>query len=507
MRVMCWRGWACVGLMALVGGGHGAEAFRLDFEGLGAGGEGAGEVLPGWGGTRSLKIRRDAAGTSARWYALDPGLFAGGVVTLSARVRASSLGRSPNRWNGVKVTLVLDLEDGRRLHPQLELPMSDFDWAEFREVVRLRGQVVRGARLMLGLEQASGEAWFDDIAVIAGAPPREGRRQAERFRGHALPRLRGVMHGPRFEEANFRDLAQTFRANQVRWQLNWTPMHKAEEWARDLEGFDRWLESVLPDADKAVEACERYGIRMLLDLHTPPGGRREKGICRMFQERRYQDKLVSVWEQLARRYKGRAIIYAYDLLNEPVEGPVVEGCEDWRSLATRVTRAIRAIEPGKPVAFEPAPWGGPDGFDGLVPLDLDRVIYSFHMYRPHLFTHQGVREVPVGAVYPGEIGGERWDKARMRHELGPAIEFGREFNVAIHVGEFSAIRWAPEGSAHRWLRDAIELFEEYGWDWTYHAYREWDGWSVEHGEDPKDRGPSPEATERMRLLLHWFGKN
>lgn len=484
-----------------------AEPFRLDFEGRGPVGEGAGEIAAGWGGTRSLVVRRDVAGTSVRRHALDPALFADGVVTLSGRVRAKSLSRPPNGWNGVKVTLVLVGDDGARKHPQLELPATDFEWAEFREVVRLRGWAVREASLMLGLEQVAGEAWFDDIAVTPGAPAREGTRQVEMFRGHDLPRLRGVMHGPRFDEANFRDLAEKFRANQVRWQLNWTPMKEAEAWAQDLDAFDRWLEGVLPDTDRAVEACERHGIRMLLDLHTPPGGRREKGICRMFQERRYQDKLVSVWEELARRYKGRSIIYAYDLLNEPVEGPVAPGCEDWRALAIRVTRAIRAIDPGKPVAFEPSPWGGPDGFDGLAPLDVDRVIYSFHMYRPHVFTHQGVHGLPVGPVYPGTIEGERWDKERMRTEMGPAIEFGRDFNVGIHVGEFSAIRWAPEGSAHRWLRDAIDLFEEYGWDWTYHAFREWEGWSVEHGEDPKERRASPEPTDRMRLLLEWFGKN
>jgi hypothetical protein len=40
-------------------------------------------------------------------------------------------------------------------------------------------------------------------------------------------------------------------------------------------------------------------------------------------------------------------------------------------------------------------------------------------------------------------------------------------------------RRAPGAVNH--LRDCIDLFEEYGWDWTYHAYREWDGGSVEHG--------------------------
>ena len=30
-----------------------------------------------------------------------------------------------------------------------------------------------------------------------------------------------------------------------------------------------------------------------------------------------------------------------------------------------------------------------------------------------------------------------------------------------------------------WIRDCIDILEEYGWDWSYHAFREWDGWSVE----------------------------
>lgn len=75
----------------------------------------------------------------------------------------------------------------------------------------------------------------------------------------------------------------------------------------------------------------------------------------------------------------------------------------------------------------------------------------------------------------------------------------------IYAGEFSAIRWAP--GAVNYLRDCIDLFEEYGWDWTYRAYREWDGWSVEHGSDPQDHRPTWEPTDRKRLLLDWFSKN
>ena len=84
-------------------------------------------------------------------------------------------------------------------------------------------------------------------------------------------------------------------------------------------------------------------------------------------------------------------------------------------------------------------------------------------------------------------------------------EFQLAYNVHIYVGEFSAIRWAP--GAADYLRDCIELFEEYGWDWTYHAYREWDGWSVEHGSDRDNRQPVEGSTDRKELLLSWFARN
>lgn len=323
------------------------------------------------------------------------------------------------------------------------------------------------------------------------------------FTGRDLPRLRGVMHGPRFNEKNIRDLA-AWGANQVRWQLNWVPMKKAQEWARDMERYDRWLDGALAEADKALDACEKHGILVLLDLHCPPGGRAEGGVCRMFSEERYRDKFLEVWDRIARRYQGRRIIYAYDLINEPVEPPA-GAIITWPELAIQAIRRIRAVDPGKPVVFEPGPWGSPDGFDQLVPLDAERVIYSFHMYKPHSFTHQFKLNKTVR--YPGVVDGQRWDKERLREAMLPAVEFQREFNVHIYVGEFSAIRWAPDHSAFRYLRDLIDLFEEHGWDWSYHAFREWAGWSVEHTTDPNDWQPSATPTDREKLLREWFSRN
>jgi endoglucanase len=433
--------------------------------------------------------------------------IAGKLITIRAKVRAADVSRPPKPWNGIKIMLVVKT-GSHTDYPQIKLPQGTFGWTEVQRTIRLPDQM-SSATLQLGLELVSGKVWFDDIRVTLGRGAVGGRRLTAPFTGHNLKRLRGVMHGPTFDEKNIRDLA-AWGANHVRWQLNWVPMKQAEEWARDLDRYDRWLEGAMAHADKAVDACEKHGIKMLLDLHCPPGGRSDGGVCRMFTDKRYQQKFLDVWTMLAKRYKGRKIIYAYDLINEPVDVRVhPKGVLAWRELATEAARRIRKIDPGKPIVFEPGPWGSCEGFDEMTPLDIDSVIYSFHMYQPHVFTHQfqKTREFPRGVEYPGKIRGVKWDKARLLAAMRPALDFQREFNVHIYVGEFSAIRWAPNESAYRYNRDLIELFEAAGWDWAYHAYREWQGWSVEHGTDKRDTSPSKSPTKRKTLLLKYFARN
>ena len=110
-------------------------------------------------------------------------------------------------------------------------------------------------------------------------------------------------------------------------------------------------------------------------------------------------------------------------------------------------------------------------------------------------------------AYPGVIDGKQYDKAALEKALAPVVEFQRNYNVSIYIGEFSAIRWAPDHSAERYLRDVIEIFEANGWDWSYHAFREWSGWSVEHTEDKADLKPATMPTGRQKLLMEWYGKN
>lgn len=496
--------------LALAGTASAAQPIlSLDFESEGdlEDSSGSGRLVEGYEGTQSLLIEEEKGdGSVNRRFRLPADKLAGELITLQAAVRGEDVSKPPKSWNGVKVMLVLQHEGGGRDYPQLDVPSGTFEWTEFKEGLRVPKSVT-SATLVLGLEKVSGRAWFDNVRVRTGRPVTGGERKERKFKGHDLSRLRGVMYGPETEEEDIRVLAKEWGANMIRLQINWTPMRPAEKWARDLDDYQEWLDGILPEIDRGMDLCEKYGLLVLLDLHTPPGGRVEGGVCPLFRRRDAQEKFVEVWRRLARRYKDRECIWACDLLNEPVEPPPGPDVVTWEELFTRATKAIREIDPGMPVVYEPGPWGTCDGFDETVVLDLDRVIYSFHMYQPHQFTHQTIHGNPGGVEYPGEVNGRHWDKEALRDRMQPARDFQKDFNVQIYLGEFSAIRWAPEGSAYRYLKDCISLFEEWGWDWSYHAYREWHGWSVEHGNDRSDTSRTEQPTRRKKLLLKWFEKN
>jgi hypothetical protein len=491
--------------------------FRSDFEGadaLGGWAKGADRhvrLAPGLGKSQSLLIERPAregAGHRTVRKALPLAKVRGTRVLVEVMARAEDVARPPRVYNGVKCTLHTVAPAGPRWSQQDNV-QGTFDWKPLRFVAEVPADATE-AWLVLGLEETTGRVWFDDLKVtVVGvrrtAPAR--RPTGPVYRGHDLPRLRGAMISPAVTAEDLRVLGRRWRANHVRWQLLWGGFPHGPADKGDLAAYDRWLESALKKLDDLLPVCREAGLLVLIDLHTPPGGRGEASVCRLFQEKRFQDAFLRAWEKIARRYRGNATVWGYDLLNEPVEGVVAEGLLDWRALAVRAAKVVRAVDRDHALVVEPAPWGSPEALEWLEPLDVPSVVYSVHMYLPHKFTHQGMHGNPTGIRYPGRVDGRQVGKEQLRQALRPAAEFRRDYGVAVYIGEFSAIRWAPGDSACNYLRDVIDLFEEQGCDWAYHAFREWDGWSVEHGPDPKDHTPSKSPTEREKLLRSWFAKN
>lgn len=492
----------------------GQVLLHADFErGAGLlGWSGLAALAPGFQSSNSVGLELKEAGKSSVIHrALPLAAARGCTLRGTAMVKADGVSAKPSAWNGIKFMLAIETPD-RKLYPQAPLETGSFDWTRAAFNARIPADAT-AVTLFLGLEQVTGRVWFDDVKITVQKPP-PGPRPAPlagpRFKGHDLPRLRGAMISPTIDEAGLRVLGQDWNANLIRWQLI---RHGRPGQPGDLAGYEAWLEGELRRLDAALPHCEKYGLRVALDLHSPPGGRATSSGYfgsddRLFTDRKAQDLFVEVWRRIAARYKDARPIWGYDLANEPVEEFVEDGCDDWQALAERAARAIREIDPARAIIVEAPPWGSPESLADFRPIAVSNVVYSAHMYVPHEFTHQGVgRKDAAPVTYPGVIGGKPWNQSALEAALRPVIEFQRAYNVHIYLGEFSAIRWAPGDSALQYLRDVIELFERHEWDWSYHAFREWQGWSVEHGRDPQDTRPTTQLTDRQRLLREWFAKN
>jgi hypothetical protein len=311
-----------------------------------------------------------------------------------------------------------------------------------------------------------------------------------------LRRLRGVMLPERdCTEDDFRTLNE-WGATLARYQM-------PREWNTkngnaDIVDYGRYVDGRLDHLEKVLEWARKYGLKIIIDLHAAPGSRIDGDELRMCHETKYADAFIETWRRIAKRFKGRDEVYGYDLVNEPCQNrPSPPGLGFWE-LQERAARAIRAIDSSTPIIVESNQYASPWDYIERKPIDVENVIYEAHMYSPNAYTHQGVfapNKSPLS--YPGEPG--KLDRAHIKFVLSQLRAFQLRYGAKVLIGEFSAVAWAK--GAEKYLADCISVFEEYGWDWCYHAFREWSGWSVEHeGPDAQRLVPSADNPRKRALL-------
>ena len=83
--------------------------------------------------------------------------------------------------------------------------------------------------------------------------------------------------------------------------------------------------------DRAFDWAEKYGLKVLIDLHTVPGGHNgtdNSGICGISLWSTRQECVeytLAVLERLAQRYGGRSALWGIEALNEPMCGDTEAG--------------------------------------------------------------------------------------------------------------------------------------------------------------------------------------
>jgi hypothetical protein len=249
----------------------------------------------------------------------------------------------------------------------------------------------------------------------------------------------------------------------------------------------------MEDVYRTIDLCLDAGLYTILSF-SPSFENNDA----FFESEAYMDSYIEVWQEIAARYAADTRGVAWDLMNEPHDALANTR---WLPYAKRLVAAIREVDSLHTIVVEPPGWGWPYGFEHLLPIDDDNIVYSFHFYGPMDFTHQrnngmlkATEEQWLARKYPGHIQGEYWDKATIRRHIQPAFDWAKKHNVKMWCGEFGCTRWAV--GAEQWIHDFISILEEEEIGWSWYAYREWYPMDIEMDSDAR-----LERTERSETSL------
>ena len=221
--------------------------------------------------------------------------------------------------------------------------------------------------------------------------------------------------------------------------------------------------------DAALALCDKYGLKAVLDLHKTPGysfdaGEKEAGF---FESESYQERFYWIWETLAEWFGGMSDRVAFELLNEVTEARYLPA---WKRISCECVSRIRQYAPDTIILLGSYNWNSARTVPELdAPYD-DKMVYNFHFYEPHVFTHQGAYWMPelqnTRMAYADCGASEQW----FEDFLAPAVEKAEKEHCELYCGEFGVIDIVPPEEAVKWFRDLHKVFERHGiahavWSW------------------------------------------
>ena len=303
--------------------------------------------------------------------------------------------------------------------------------------------------------------------------------------------------------------------DNVRLSIDPVPL---EQYPRGADGMN---DEFLGRLDKAVDTMIADGLAVQIDIHPEEPF---KTAVRTGNEG--VDRLVMLWRRLAAHYATRnPEMVFFEIMNEPeVRDPY-----RWAGIQARVAAAIRESAPHNTIIAT-----GPNYSDivdllAMHPLPDGNVIYNFHFYDPHTFTHQGAgwgapwwfyehglpypaTESSMAALLP-EVPDpadrfqmenywlEHWDGHHIRLLIDEAAAWGKSNRVPLICNEFGAFREHMEPTSRmNWIRDVRTSLEADGIGWAMWDYR--GSFGVVYKQDGQPARVDPLVVQALGLTEH-----
>lgn len=303
------------------------------------------------------------------------------------------------------------------------------------------------------------EFWMLGLADRPGTPGDQYELEAlltKRFGEKEKDRLMDVYRSSWMTERDFANI-RSFGFNLVRLPMNYRLMEDDREPFHLKKDAWKWI-------DRAVELSERNGMYVILDMHGAQGGQSpydhtgHSGQDHLKDSPQDQRRLAWLWGELAKRYRNRSAVVAYDVMNEPYGMPKPAQV----SVFKQAYAEIRKNDPEKLVFAH----GNYDGFE--------------HYGDPKA---QGWHNVGFQMhYYPGLFGGgDPTIKTHAKHieSLKGVASRVKALKVPFIVGEMNVV-FDSAGGADM-MRRMYDLHAGYGWMTTMWSYK---AVSAEGGIEP-----------------------
>jgi endoglucanase len=279
-------------------------------------------------------------------------------------------------------------------------------------------------------------------------------------------------------------LIRSMGFDHVRLSVDPEPMmasHRPEEIPAEYLGY----------LDAAVKMILDRGLAVVIDLHPDSEFK-----ARLAKDDSFVQEFADFWRVLARHYSTwDSERVFFEILNEPEMSDRYR----WSGVQAKLAAAIREGAPQHTMIAAGARWSDDDDLVFIEPLRDPNVIYNFHFYEPHIFTHQGATWSSYswhwvkGLHYPSSpesaakvaervpeavdrlavirYGADHWDAARIDAEITQVAEWARQRGVPVGCNEFGAYRdYADPRDREAWIHDVRTALERQGMGWAMWDY-------------------------------------
>lgn len=281
-------------------------------------------------------------------------------------------------------------------------------------------------------------------------------------------------------QADFQALRAT-GANLAQIQSNEGTVDWAPPYGTNADG--------LQALDQMTAWCRQSDLHYVIAVREGPGrqsvdiGAADTIWANHDEQERYGQMLADI----VTRYQDDPYFAAINVMVEP--NPLAE--EIWNTINTPAELAtalsargidihmmmtgfiddIRNVDASLPIIVQNVVWSAPEWWSLIRTYDDPYVVYDFHTYEPHGFTHPDCETSNcAGVSYPGEYYGQTYDRAFLEEVVfNDVIAFQRAHGVPVFMGEFG-MRFPQDGGV-QFLSDHVDIAHGHGWHFALWNFR------------------------------------